>query len=242
MTAVDSSPVRRLPRWVAAGVGLLVAALGVVLVLRPFRSLSVLVVLVGVGLVLTGLATLADRERDRRPPAGDGQGGRSDGEAGDVRRQGRERAGERAVSLGIAGAWIVAGVAVLAWPGITVRVLAVVAGIVLVVAGTFDVVAGVRGTAHDRIGTMLTGVASVIWGVLALTWPDVTVLVVAVVFGSRLVLVGLRSACRAFRGPDGGHGPARDRPGGRLRRAGHLAVSALSLVLALALAGVSWWI
>ena len=213
MTAVDSSPVRRLPRWGAVGAGLVVAALGVVLVLRPFRSLSMLVVLVSVGLILTGLATLA-----------------------------HERAGERAATFGIAGAWIVAGVAVLAWPGITVRVLAVVAGIALVVAGAFDVVAGGRGTAHDRIGTMLTGVASVIWGVLALTWPDVTVLVVAVVFGSRLVLVGLRSAWRAFRGPDGGHGPARDRPVGRLRRAGNLAVSALSLVLALALAGVSWWI
>lgn len=213
MSAADSSPVRRLPRWVAAGVGLLVAALGVVLVLRPFRSLSVLVVLVGVGLVLTGLATL-----------------------------GHERAGERAATFGIAGAWILAGVAVLAWPGITIRVLAVVAGTVLVVAGALDVVAGVRGTAPDRMGTVLTGVASAIWGVLALAWPDVTVLVVAVVFGSRLVLFGLRSAWRAFRGPDGGQGRGRDRPVGRLRRAGHLAVSALSLVLALVLAGVSWWI
>ena len=36
------------------------------------------------------------------------------------------------------------------------------------------------------------GLASVLFGVLALSWPSVTVLVVAVVFGFRLVQFGLR--------------------------------------------------
>ena len=206
-------PPWRLPRWIAAAVGLLVAALGVVLALRPFTSLSVLVVLVGVGLILTGVATLTELRR--------GEGG----------------AGTIAIGTG----WIVAGLAVAVWPDIRIQVLAVVVGIVLVVAGVLDVVAGLRGTARDRFASVVGGVASVIFGVLALSWPDVTVLVVAVVFGIRLVLAGLHLAWAAFRDRAHGQAPAQARPG-RLRRLAHVAVPVVSLVLALALAGVSSWI
>ncbi len=207
-------PPWRPSRCVAGAVGLLVAALGTVLALRPFTSLSVLVALVGIGLILTGVATLTELRR--------GEGG--------------------AATIAIGAGWIVAGLAVAAWPDIEIRALAVVVGIVLVVAGALDVVAGLRRTARDRFASVVGGAASVIFGVLALSWPDVTVLVVAVVFGIRLVLAGLHLAWAALRDRAHGQAPAQDRPVGRLRRLAHVAVPASSLVLALTLAGVSSWI
>ena len=50
---------RRLPRWVAVILGLACVAAGVVLVLRPFASLSVLAALVAAALLVTGVTELA---------------------------------------------------------------------------------------------------------------------------------------------------------------------------------------
>lgn len=103
--------------WVRSVLGLACAALGAVLLVRPFDSLSVLVIVVAVGAFAIGAGALAGGDdRPRRWP--------------DV----------------AAGAlWIALGVVVLAWPDITARSLALVVGVVLVVGGLLDMAAGFRG-------------------------------------------------------------------------------------------------
>lgn len=188
--------------------GVACAALGVVLVFRPFTSVSVLVLLVAIGMIVTGIATLSSAD-DRWQNA-----------------------------VGVA--WIAVGVTVLAWPDVSVRTLAIVVGVALIVGGALDAVAGLRGTVDQRLAAVIGGVASAIFGVLALSWPDVTILVIAVVFGARLVLFGLRTAWSAFRDRHDDRSTSPDiGPPGRLRRFGHLLGAVVALLVALALAGLS---
>jgi uncharacterized membrane protein HdeD (DUF308 family) len=69
-------------------------------------------------------------------------------------------------------------------------------GISLVIGGIGDLVAGLRGTTDERLAEAIGGGASVVFGALALAWPDVTLLVVAVVFGARTTLFGVRTLVR----------------------------------------------
>jgi uncharacterized membrane protein HdeD (DUF308 family) len=191
--------------------GLLAAAVGVVLVLRPFTSLTVLVILVAVGLIVSGASALARWHRRH----------------------------QRWPDLLVGAVSIVAGIAVVVWPGITTEVLANLVGLVMVVLGALDIVGGIQGTSDDRLTAVLAGAATAVFGVLAYTWPDVTVLVVAVVFGGRLVLHGLGVAWAAWRDRDGDREPT---PRRRASRAWRLTGSIVALVVALALAGFSVWL
>jgi uncharacterized membrane protein HdeD (DUF308 family)/alpha-beta hydrolase superfamily lysophospholipase len=210
------SLVGRLPWWIGSALGLACAVLGAILVFRPFTSLSVLIAVVAIGMMATGLTTLR---------AGLGRSSLH-----------RSRRLEVIIGLG----WLAVGIAVFVWPDLSTRGLAVFVGAALVVDGVLDIVGGLRGSADERIASVIGGLASVIFGVLAWTWPDVTVLVVAVVFGARLVWAGLRAAWEAFRTREG-HTvePEQPAPRGRIRRASRVVGMLAVLVLALALAGVS---
>lgn len=208
-----STPLERVPWWITALFGVATAVLGGVLVFRPFTSLSVLIVVVAIGMFLTGASTLA----------------------------GAPLATPRWPVVAAGAAWIAAGVVVIAWPDMSTRALAVVVGVAMVVGGVLDIVGGLRGSADERIAAVIGGVASVIFGLLALTWPSVTVLVVAIVFGARLVLFGLRLAWSSFRDRNRSEAELEDAaaPPGRLRRFGHVVGATASLLIALVLAGVS---
>jgi uncharacterized membrane protein HdeD (DUF308 family)/alpha-beta hydrolase superfamily lysophospholipase len=204
---------RRLPRWVAVILGLACVAAGVVLVLRPFASLSVLAALVAAALLVTGMMELAAVPASPSPAI-----------------------------TGVAGlGWLVAGIVVVAWPGITIVALAIVAGISMIIGGFARITSALRGTVDQRVAAALSGLASVILGALALSWPDVTVLVIAVVFGARTVLFGLSQIVQALSDRDTGAGPAASdgRPRGRLRRWSRVLGSTAALVVALALLAAS---
>lgn len=163
--------VARTPAWVRVVLALASIALGAVIVVRPTAALSVLALLLGGGMVLTGILDFADV----RTPDGD-----------DSRRARRWRS---VLPFG----WIALGIFVLAWPGLTVRAVAVITGVLLVVNGA----AGL-GTAlfrdrgwDDRIADAAFGVTGIVFGALALVWPDITLLVVAVVFGASLLMRGI---------------------------------------------------
>lgn len=132
------------------------------------------------------------------------------------------------------------GVVVLAWPDLTVRSLAVVVGVALILSGALDVLAGVRGTTDERVAAVIGGAASAVFGGLALAWPSVTVLVIAVVFGFKLVMFGMRLAWSALADAKTSNAERQDqRRPGRWRRFGHVARAAVSLVAAVLLVGVS---
>jgi uncharacterized membrane protein HdeD (DUF308 family)/alpha-beta hydrolase superfamily lysophospholipase len=209
---MSESPLQRVPWGLTALLGLACAGLGAYLVFRPFDSLSVLLAVVIVGCLLTGVTTIA-----------------------------ASRLATPKWPVVLAGTlWLAVGVILLIWPDITTRALATVVGIALIIGGVLDVVAGLRGSTDERLAAVISGVATVVFGVLALAWPSITVLVVAIVFGARLVLFGLRLAWTAFRDRDGVPS-TRDEPSapGRMRRVGHVLGAVVALVVALVLAGVS---
>lgn len=109
-------------------------------------------------------------------------------------------------------AWVAAGLVVLVLPGLTVRLVALVVGIGLIVNGVLTAASLLRETTLDgRLAAAGLGLAGVVFGALALAWPDITLLVVAVVFAARLIMGGIAALWRA----PGRRGPATT---GRWRR------------------------
>lgn len=201
-------------RWVHLAVGLVLAVLGGLLITRPFASLAVVVVLTVAGLVAMGVAELIQHPRPWRWTS------------------------RLTVAACLAGA-----VAILARPGLGIEAIALVVGLVLVGEGLLKLYGAATGArrlegAETRLSSALSGAAAAVLGVLALAWPDVTVVVMAVVFGVRVCWWGLTLLWGAV-----WNSPAAvTLPPTRLRRNATVLVSVLALLASLALAGVSSWL
>lgn len=191
-------------------VGGVLVLLGAWLVLRPFAALTALVLTVAAALVVAGAGELVPR--DAAAPAW-----------------------RRARAAG----YLLAAVVLLAWPAAGVRVVAVTVAAALLVGGVTDLGAARTVRGRDRVDGVVGGATSVVLGLLALAWPDVTVLVVSVVFGAHVVLAGARLVTAS----GGDHGltalhrrppPGVLRPGARDR-----AGTVLGAALAVALVAVS---
>ncbi|WP_040796753.1 lipase family protein [Nocardia higoensis] len=197
----------RLPRMSTVIIGVLAVIVGSLLVVRPLTALTALALLVAVACVVTGLGELLLPRR----------------------------AGRLATVLALG--WVLVGVLVLVQMGPAIDLLPRFVAAALVIGGLIRV-AGVRaGTPDDRLIAGLLGAAETVLGVVAWLWPDVTLLVVAVLFGIRTVALGAGLLWAA-------------RPGERVVRAGPVApatlarvgrvvAAGLALVLAIAVAGVS---
>ena len=85
-----------------------------------------------------------------------------------------------------AAGWLIAALVIALWPGLSIRGLAVHVGALLVLDGLTDIAGAIRSSHDERIASIVHGLAGVISGLLALSWPDITVLVVVVVFGARV--------------------------------------------------------
>lgn len=189
----------QMPRWLSLVIGLISVGLGLRLILRPMASLSVLVILVSAGLIVSGTARLFDRNAVTLTRA-----------------------------LGVA--WVALGSAVLFWPALTVRTLIFVVGIYLVVDGAGDIVGAFRTWTDQRVASFIIGLATIIFGVLALTWPDITILVIAVVFSARLIIFGISRIVAFFRHEEAS---GAEKPPGTVRRW----VNVLGAIVALLIAG-----
>ncbi len=199
-------PAIRENRALRAAAGVACIGLGAVLLGRPFASLALLVVGIATALVVLGVREVV-RGHDSR---------------------------------GL-GTWLTAGgclalaLAVLLVPAFSLRVLVVAIGVWLVLDGVVRMVRGWR-DATDSTGRavgLLLGAASVFLGVLALRWPDITLTVLALAVGVRVLWLGLTVVWSALRGQE----RRAERPRRAILRVG---MAALSLVLALGLAGVSY--
>lgn len=203
----------RLPEWVRLVVAAAAVVLGVVIVIRPTTALGVLAWLIGGGMVLTGVIELTGRDTEGARP------------------RWRTLTG---------GAWLVGGLVVLLTPGLTVRVVATLVGILLLVAGALGVIAVfAKGRTIDaRIADAAFSVSGVIFGVLALFWPDITLLVVAVVFGARLIMSGVADLWTRVRRRRDTERERRHQPQ-RLRRWGRTVTALVSVALAVTTALVT---
>lgn len=203
-------------------VGSLALLLGLVMLTRPLTSLVILTVYVGLSAIVSGVADLVGR---------------------------RAQTWSRRI---FAGAWIVIGLAVLVGLGRSLDVLPDILALLLVLGGVASVVDAFRGgVVSRRILMFVWGAAQIAFGVLALTWPDVTVIVVAFVFGVRTAVFGAATLVRAVRGlqrerrgPDTSETDVWAEPPAPSRRTRAWAASgryALSVLLAAAAIG-GWWV
>lgn len=210
--------VRNAPPRVLLVVGAVVVALGVLIVSRPLTSLVLLGIYVGASAVVMGVVELVGRPASWW-------------------------------ARSVSAAWIVAGLVVLVWLGRSLELLPSVLAVLLVIGGLASIGRAVsRGGASARILALSWGVAQIAFGVLSFTWPDVTVLVLAVVFGVRTIVFGLGVLARGVAGirrPRARKTPFDAQRAVRRRciRAGWAAAGryALSLVLVASAAG-GWWL
>ena len=195
-------------------VGALVTVLGILIVSRPLASLLLLGVYVGASAIISGIIELLSPHRS---PAW--------------------------WNRVFATVWIAAGLLVLVWLGASLNILPTVLAFLLLLGGVASVGdavmprhSGERVRTAQRVLSAVWGGAQIVFGILSLTWPDVTVLVVAVVFGVRTLVFGATLLIRgisALRGrADRGGKPLRDRvrrP--RLADAGRYALALLLVVV-----------
>lgn len=145
---------------------MVLAAAGIVLVLRPFDDTSRLARLIGVGLVLLGIDFLVSA---------------------------RSSIAKRVAGAVNGIVWGTVGLAVLVWTSPTVRGLAIWIGVGLIVTGVIEIIAAARGRRTGRWTEVFGGVSSVFFGVAAVAWPTITTLVLSIVVGARLIVAaGMR--------------------------------------------------
>ena len=101
-----------------------------------------------------------------------------------------------AMLLGILG--VIAGIIVLAWPGISLVTLAWVSGVFLVVDGVFELFAAIGRQVESRGMLAVLGVLSVIAGLFLIRHPIVGVVAIALLLGIWLVLIGVQRLFEAF--------------------------------------------
>lgn len=163
--------VARLPRWVRVVLGLVSVAVGVLVVLRPFTSLTLLLVVLGLALAIGGVVRVLEAARAPRSWLG--------------------------IAVGVAE--LLAAVSIVALPFLSVAALAVIVGVVLILGGLSDLAGVRRHRGVARVADLLRGAAFLVLGVLSIVWIDVSLIVIATVFAIRLVVLGLQGIVGALR-------------------------------------------
>ena len=153
--------------------GILTIGLGVVVLVWPSQTLTVLSILLGIQLVFFGLFRLISAfSHDTASP----------GFAG---------------FIGILA--MIGGIIVLRNPFETVAVLATILGAVWIITGSIDVIEALANkTEGSRMLLALGGLLSVAAGVVIVSWPAPTVTVIAWIAGLYLVIFGLFITASAF--------------------------------------------
>lgn len=152
---------------------ILTMGLGIVVLVWPSETLTVVSVLVGIQLLLIGLFRLISAfAQDTASPG-------------------------FAAFVGVL--LLIAGVVVLRHPFETVEVLATILGVVWIVTGAIEVVDSIaKKDSNHRLLLALTGLISVIAGIVVVSWPAPTITVIAWIAGLYLLVFGIFVAATAF--------------------------------------------
>ncbi|MEJ5255397.1 MAG: DUF308 domain-containing protein [Acidimicrobiales bacterium] len=159
----------RTSRSVALTAGVLALIGGVLVLAWPGKTIATIAIVIGIFLAVGGLAQIIDAVMTHR-------------------------AGTYWGLLLVRGLLDLAvGLLAVFWPGITVWALVLLVGIELILAGVVSVLVSFRVPKaleqHSRF--LWRGVLSILVGIVVIAWPAATVLVVALLIGSYLVLFGL---------------------------------------------------
>ena len=167
----------RQARWAAHnwgwlfGVGAVAALLGILIASHAFHSLHALIWLSGLFLLFLGVAQIL-----------------TIGRGGDRRNH-------------LLGAIITAlgGVVLLVWPGETLHVVAVIAGITVLVWGGVRAWAAFRETHETRMHDLAVGIALVVLGIAMIAWPKGTITIVGLLIGIAAIVWGVVMMAGALR-------------------------------------------
>jgi uncharacterized membrane protein HdeD (DUF308 family)/alpha-beta hydrolase superfamily lysophospholipase len=205
------------PPWVTVVIGAGALLLGLLVVTRPLTSLVLLAVYVALSAIATGVAEVV------RPR------------------------GSRWASRLLAIVWVALGLGILLGLRGALQILPAAIAVLLLLGGLTSLADAVaRGRISERVLAAAWGGSQIVFVVLSFTWPDVTVLVVAVVFGLRTIVFGATQLIRVVRqSAVASRSPARDaadeRGDRRLRAWQATGRYALAAVLVTASAG-GWWV
>jgi len=155
--------------WVL-GLGIVAIIFGIVVLSHAFGSLSALLWLTGLFLLFMGVAQLMTLGRG----------------------------GARGAHLIGAAITILGGIVLLAWPGETLKVVAVVAGLTFLLWGAVRVATALREERADRTRDVLTGAALVVLGIIMIVWPSATITLVGIFVGLVAIAWGVLTVIGAF--------------------------------------------
>jgi uncharacterized membrane protein HdeD (DUF308 family) len=153
--------------WLFVLFGLASIALGVSALASRIDAVTTLVAVFAVSLIFAGMAEFAftTTTRDHKWPG---------------------------ILAGVAS--IAAGFIALAWPGVTLVVLAVLIGASLISWGVYRIYLSFADPVlRPRAVTLIEGILLVALGVLALAWPNVSMVVLAVLVGVFFIVFGIFS-------------------------------------------------
>src|SRR5262245_58511082 len=148
--------------WLFLALGVLAIVIGVVLLLNLFTAVATLALLVTLGFLATGIS--------------------------EVITAGRYRS---VLGLAAGAVLILAGLASLAWPAITLGALGGVTGIALIASGVVRIMGAVSLRLEGWGWLLVGGAISVVIGVVALFWPDATIVALAILLGLRMLVFGV---------------------------------------------------
>lgn len=151
-------------------------AVGVVLLIWPKATLTIVAVLIGIALIIAGLLRLIDGFT-----AHDASGGK------------------RVAYVLIGLLAVVVGLYCIRHFNLVIGVLAIIVGLFWVIHGIADIAIGLFGGPFPgRWLTVVGGVLSLFAGMILLFWPSITVIVLVRVMGIWLLVYGLIMAITAF--------------------------------------------
>lgn len=157
--------------WIFFILGVVTAALGVLVIFRPLAGAYGLAVLIAATLIVSGIADMLGAAQWRHSWV--------------------------PIAWGVLS--IAAGIAALVWPDITLWALAVVIGIVLIARGTMRTAASIVSRPPIWGFWLIVGLIELAAGIVALVWPEITILALAIVIGIDLLIAGIAGISFALR-------------------------------------------
>jgi len=157
--------------WVVLLVGILFVAFGVVMLFDVAAGATAIAIIVGAFLIFDGFVEMISGG----PPGG-----------------------SRAWAVVAGILLVIGGIVVIAWPGVTFLVIAIVWGIVMLVGGIARAVSAGMLRGYGWGWLMVLGIAEAILGIIILAWPDVTAYVILLLIGIYSIFAGLLQIFLSF--------------------------------------------
>lgn len=163
--------------WIVVALGALaMVALGVMLLVWPHASLTIVAILIGAALVASGLVRLYEG----------------------FTAKGGESGGMRAAYIVIGLLAVIAGLYCLRHHSLSIFLVAFVAGLYFVMHGVADVGAGLSAKGGGRGLRVILGLFSIAAGLILVVWPGITLVLLLTIMGAWLLFYGVVLGALAF--------------------------------------------